>query len=151
VTEQRYFDDVETGEVVPPARHIIEPVQMFLFSSATGNAHRIHYDHRWAQSEGYANIVVQGPLQSALMARLLTDWAGPRGRLVRIQVRNQAVAFAGEELVCTAAVVRTYRDGGAALIDLQLAVTRAGAEILMPGTATVSLPCRADDAESEAR
>jgi hydroxyacyl-ACP dehydratase HTD2-like protein with hotdog domain len=141
---QRYFDDVEAGEQLPPGRHVLEPVQMFLFSSATSNAHRIHYDHRWAQSEGYPDIVVHGPLQSALMARLLTDWAGPRGQLVRINVRYQAAAFAGEVLVFTAEVVRKYRADGQALVDLRLAGTRDGGEVLMPGTATVRLPCRDD-------
>ena len=111
MTDQRYFDDVEVGDALPPAQHVIDAVQMFLFSSATSNAHRIHYDHRWAESEGYPDIVVHGPLQSALMAKLLTDWAGPRGQLVRIKVRNRAAAFAGDVLVFTAEVVRKYRAG----------------------------------------
>jgi acyl dehydratase len=144
---QRYFEDVEAGDALPPARHVIEPVQMFLFSSATSNAHRIHYDHRWAESEGYPDIVVQGPLQSALMAKLLTDWAGPRGQLVRFKVRNQAAAFAGDALVFTAEVVRKYRTDGLALVDLRVAGTRDGGEVLMPGAATVSLPCRGGDEE----
>jgi hydroxyacyl-ACP dehydratase HTD2-like protein with hotdog domain len=144
--QQRYFDDIEVGEVVPAQQHVIEPVQMFLFSSATTNAHRIHYDHGWAQSEGYRDIVVHGPLQSALMARLLTDWAGPHGRLIRIKVRNRAAAYAGEALVFTAQVVRKYRADGLALVDLELTETREG-DVLMPGTATVSLPCRDLDPE----
>jgi acyl dehydratase len=141
--EQPYFDDVTVGDVLAPQEHAIGAVQMFLFSSATNNAHRIHYDYRWAtEVEGHRDIVVHGPLQAALMAKMLTDWAGPRGQLVRISVRNQRTAFAGELLVFTAEVVRKYHDGDRALIDLRLAEKRDGMELLMPGNATLRLPTR---------
>jgi len=145
MSDQRYFDDVSVGDLLPAQCHVIGAVQMFLFSSATNNAHRIHYDYRWAtDTEGYPDIVVHGPLQAALMARMLTDWAGPRGQLVRISVRNQGAAFAGQPLIFTAEIVRKYRDGGRALIDLQLAEKRDGGEMLMPGAATLRLPSRDD-------
>jgi 3-methylfumaryl-CoA hydratase len=41
-------------------------VEVFRFSAATFNAHRIHYDLPYAQGEeGYASLVVQGPLTAA--------------------------------------------------------------------------------------
>ncbi len=50
---------------------------MFFFSAATYNGHRIHYDKDWARDvEGYDNVLVQGPLQAALLSRSLTDWIG---------------------------------------------------------------------------
>jgi 3-methylfumaryl-CoA hydratase len=42
---------------------------IFRYSALTFNTHRIHYDQRWARHEGYSDIVVQGPLQAALLAR----------------------------------------------------------------------------------
>ncbi|GAB3881316.1 HTD2 family dehydratase [Terrabacter terrigena] len=44
---------------------------LFRFSALTYNAHRIHYDHRWAQREGYEDLVVHGPLQALMMGELL--------------------------------------------------------------------------------
>jgi 3-methylfumaryl-CoA hydratase len=41
---------------------------LFRFSALTFNAHRIHYDREFAASEGYAGLVVHGPLQALLMA-----------------------------------------------------------------------------------
>ena len=50
---------------------------MFFFSAATYNGHRIHYDKQWARDvEGYDDVLVQGPLQAALLSRALTDWVG---------------------------------------------------------------------------
>jgi 3-methylfumaryl-CoA hydratase len=44
---------------------------LFRFSALTFNAHRIHYDHNWAHAEGYADLVVHGPLQALMMAELI--------------------------------------------------------------------------------
>ena len=45
-----------------------DPVLLFRYSALTFNAHRIHYDRDYAQhSEGYAGLVVQGPLIATLL------------------------------------------------------------------------------------
>lgn len=48
-----------------------DPVLLFRYSALTMNGHRIHYDLPYATgSEGYAGLVVQGPLQATLLAAL---------------------------------------------------------------------------------
>lgn len=44
---------------------------LFRFSALTYNSHRIHYDHNWARQEGYADLVVHGPLQALMMGELV--------------------------------------------------------------------------------
>jgi 3-methylfumaryl-CoA hydratase len=45
---------------------------LFRFSALTFNAHRIHYDRRYAhQEEGYPGLVVHGPLTAVLLADLV--------------------------------------------------------------------------------
>lgn len=47
----------------------IDPVLLFRFSALTYNGHRIHYDREYARDvEGYAGLVVHGPLQAMMMA-----------------------------------------------------------------------------------
>jgi 3-methylfumaryl-CoA hydratase len=47
----------------------IDPALLFRFSALTHNAHRIHYDRRYAtEVEGYPGLVVHGPLQAVLLA-----------------------------------------------------------------------------------
>src|SRR6202050_1539468 len=47
---------------------IPDPVLLFRFSALTFNAHRIHYDRDYArQVEGYAGLVVHGPLIATLL------------------------------------------------------------------------------------
>lgn len=43
---------------------------LFRYSALTYNAHRIHYDHEWVRQEGYADLVVHGPLQALMLAEL---------------------------------------------------------------------------------
>ncbi|HBD12261.1 MAG TPA: acyl-CoA dehydrogenase [Porticoccaceae bacterium] len=49
-----------------------DPVLLFRFSALTFNAHRIHYDRQYAmQEEGYAGLVVHGPLSATLLLDLV--------------------------------------------------------------------------------
>ena len=47
------------------------PMHLFNFSALTYNAHRIHYDTAYAQSEGYRAPLVQGILTSLLMSHVI--------------------------------------------------------------------------------
>jgi 3-methylfumaryl-CoA hydratase len=68
---------------------------LFRFSALTYNAHRIHYDRGYAESEGHPDLVVHGPLQALLLMQ-----AGHRARpqsdsVARFEYRLQAPAYLG--------------------------------------------------------
>src|ERR1700758_5448814 len=78
--EQVFYDDVGVGEQIPTLTVTVDETQLFFFSAASYNGHRIHYDKEWARTvEGYDDVLVQGPLQAALLARAIGDWIGGRG------------------------------------------------------------------------
>lgn len=141
--EQLFYEDVGVGEQLTALPVTVDETQLFFFSAATYNGHRIHYDKHWAQKvEGYDNVLVQGPLQAALLARAIGDWIGGRGRLVSYSVQNRATAYPGELLTFGGEVTgKRLSDGGAGLVDLDIAGRRDDT-VLMPGTATVELPRR---------
>jgi 3-methylfumaryl-CoA hydratase len=69
--------------VAPPTeaqnRRALTPTAplLFRYSALTFNAHRIHYDQPYATSEeGYPGLVVQGPLQAALLCRFAEEVNG---------------------------------------------------------------------------
>ena len=139
---QLFYDDVQPGGELTPLNLTVDETQMFFFSAATYNGHRIHYDKQWAREvEGYDDILVHGPLQAALLARAITDWIGGRGRLVEYSVQNRGVAYPGQPLTFGGTVIAKRIDGGRGLVDLDIA-GRRGDDVLMPGTATVELPRR---------
>jgi hydroxyacyl-ACP dehydratase HTD2-like protein with hotdog domain len=141
---QVFYDDIEPGDQIPALTVTVDETQMFFFSAATYNGHRIHYDKQWAREvEGYDDVLVQGPLQSALLARAVTDWIGARGRLVEYAVQNRAVAHPGQELTFGGVVTAKRVADGIGLVDLEI-TGRRDDTVLMPGTATVALPRRSD-------
>lgn len=141
--QQVFYDDVEVGDPIPELTVTVDETQLFFFSAATYNGHRIHYDKDWARTvEGYDDVLVQGPLQAALLGRAIGDWIGGRGRLVSFSVQNRAVAHPGQPLNFGGTVTgKRLTEQGAGLVDLDIAGRRDDT-VLMPGTATVELPCR---------
>jgi hypothetical protein len=56
--------------------------------------------------------------------------------------QNRASAFAGDELSFAGTVIGKRADGDRGLVDLELRAEKGPGRVLMPGTATVSLPRR---------
>src|SRR5262249_29956755 len=53
------------------------PTLLFRYSAMTFNGHRIHYDFPYATGvEGYAGLVVHGPMQATLMLNLAVERLG---------------------------------------------------------------------------
>ena len=72
----------------------IDPVMMFRYSALTFNGHRIHYDRPYATAvEGYAGLVIHGPLQATLMLNLAAEVLGEAP--ARFAYRGQSPLIAG--------------------------------------------------------
>lgn len=122
--------------------HTVDEVQMFFFSAATNNGHRIHYDLPYAtQVEGHDGLLVHGPLQAALVEKLLTDWVGPHGRLRRIQVQHRANVHPHQRLrfEATVTAVRRHDDGNGTTAELDLRGVGPGGVEFLRGSARVDL------------
>ncbi|OJZ70191.1 acyl dehydratase [Mycobacterium paraffinicum] len=143
MTGQVFYEDIEVGHRMPDLTVTVDETQLFFFSAATYNGHRIHYDKDWARTvEGYDDVLVHGPLQAALLGRAIGDWIGGRGRLVSFSVQNRAVAHPGQPLSFGGTITgKRLSAQRAGLVDLDIA-GRRGETVLMPGTATVELPRR---------
>lgn len=71
--------------------------ELFRFSAATFNAHRIHYDLPYAtQVEGYPGLVVHGPLIAMRLCAFAETVAG--GSLASFSFRGEAPSFVGQEV-----------------------------------------------------
>jgi 3-methylfumaryl-CoA hydratase len=73
-------------------------VELFRFSAATFNAHRIHYDRDYAQcEEGYPDLVVHGPFTAAKLCGLAGRRA-PDKAMRRFAFRATAPLFVHETI-----------------------------------------------------
>ncbi len=83
-----------------PIARTVQPgtTLLFRYSALTFNTHRIHYDQTYArEEEGYAGLVVHGPLTASLLLDLAARVLGPN-RLKTFRFRGLAPAYAGVPL-----------------------------------------------------
>jgi hydroxyacyl-ACP dehydratase HTD2-like protein with hotdog domain len=135
---------VHVGMSLPPALHRTSTVQVFRYSAATWNTHRIHFDLDYAASEGYPGVLVQSHLHGALLAQYCTDWMGAEGRLLELVVRVRRFAVAGEVLTVSGVIsAARHVSDSRAVVELELTETRGSdGEVCVPGTAAVEIPGR---------
>ena len=84
-------------------------LQLFRFSAATGNAHRIHYDEAYARAEGHDGLVVQSTLRGQQLLNVVLRWLGDRGEVTAFSWRNLRPSHAGERVVCRVGHARRDR------------------------------------------
>jgi hypothetical protein len=135
----RYAGEVRVGDVLPTMIKHAGRAQLFLYSAATWNPHRIHYDRDYALVEGHADVIVHGPLQGAWLTQYVTDWAGPHARLLRAHWQNRVSALPDRDLLFTGEVVAV--DGDVVELDVTERDAADGT-VLVPGGAAVRLPRR---------
>ena len=134
----RFVEDVKPGDALAPLVKNASRAQLFLFSAASHNPHRIHYDRDYAKVEGHEDILVHGPLQGAWLHQFVTDWAGPRGRVLSLAFQNRGPAFPGRDLRFHGRVSAVEGD----VVTLEVWEEDDAGAVLMPGSARVRLPCR---------
>ena len=130
--------DVKVGDSLPVMAKNASRAQLFLYSAASFNPHRIHYDRAYAEFEGHEDVLVHGPLQGAWLTQFLTDWCGPSGRLTGVTWQNRASALPEVPLEFHGRVTAVHADTGE--VELEVWEQTADGQVLMPGTARVQLP-----------
>ena len=139
---QTYWDDVAEGQEVS----IVEAMpsqRLVIWAAASADYYQIHYDERIAVENHLPGIIVHGALKGMLVGRLLDEWAGAEGWIVRWGVAYRGMDEARAPITVWGRVTRKYEDGGRALVDLDVGVRQQdGTTETTPGTATVALPRR---------
>ena len=98
-----YRDSPKPGDAAAPPqpapaakfekKWVADDVLLFRYSALTFNGHRIHYDRRYATGvEGYAGLIVHGPLQATLLHDLLR-WQMPDARVITLEFRAMRPLF----------------------------------------------------------
>lgn len=132
------FREVEVGDALPELVKEPTRVQIFRYSAATWNAHRIHYDPIYAREEGYPDVLVQSHLHGAFLTQLCTAWAGENGRLASLEVSVRRYAVPGERLTCRGRVTRRDEGDGERRVTVALEEVKGDGEVCAFGEAVVA-------------
>ncbi len=129
-------DTIRVDDALPERDHVATNVSLFLYNAVVWNAHRIHYDERYAtEVEKHPGIVIDGPLQGDWLTQAVLDWLGDDGTLVEFEYANRRAAMLGEILTAGGRV--TAIDGDE--VTLELFIRNERGEVTTPGRAVVRL------------
>lgn len=152
LANQRYFGEVRLGdEFEEPQQPTAEHVAAFFQTVHSRGASNVASDGRFSDPErarrmGLERPIVPGVMSTAMITRVVTDWMGPLGRIVSLDVSFRRPVLQGDRLRCLAVVT----DGGDGALDalspgvvsLDVSLETEGGERPVQGTALVELPRR---------
>jgi hydroxyacyl-ACP dehydratase HTD2-like protein with hotdog domain len=124
----------QAGDLLPPLRHTVTPLQLFRYSAVTWNPHRIHFDHRYAREEGHSGIALHSHLRAALALRCVTEGLGPEWQVAKVAYRLRKPVYAPVDLTYTAQVTAAEDDS----MTLELIEEQPSGEVGFEGTVQVS-------------
>lgn len=133
------------GASIPPSEHAPTTVQLFLFSAATWNPHRIHYDHGYSAQEGYEGVLVQSHLHACFLAQAARSALGPDARICSLSWQNRAPAYSGDLLTITGEVTSVDEVPTGLLVCLRLDEHNQNGVLCVRGEISVQVPNWAPD------
>jgi acyl dehydratase len=105
-------EGLKVGTDIPPASYgpltIMDTVR---WAGVQENSEQVHWDREFAREHSkLRTFIASGSYRQALLARTLTDWIGPTGRLRKMKVRHVAPLFEGDTITFGGRVVEAGED-----------------------------------------
>jgi acyl dehydratase len=136
------FDAVAIGDTLPPRTFPLTRLDLVRYAGASGDFNVIHWNQRVATSVGLPDVIAHGMLTMATAARLVTDWAGDPGAVVRYGVRfTKPVVVPDDDRGAGLEVsgVVAGKDEQARTVTVDLVATSGGEKVLGRAQAVVRL------------
>jgi acyl dehydratase len=134
--------DVEVGTALPEQVSQVTRADLVRYAGASGDFNVIHWNERVAKSVGLPNVIAHGMLTMATAGRVVTDWVGDPGKVVRYGVRFSRPVVVedddqGATLTVSGVVEEKNDEDGTVVVGLTATVD--GDKVLMGAKATVRL------------
>ena len=137
-----YFEDVELGDEIGPLETVATDEEVVSFCRVWSNTEPNRFtDQAMAEEAHLPGPIVPGIMSMAIMARLLTDWAGPEALKDLDLVFRQPVPH-NKPLTISATITDTRQDAGENLVECDVLMTGAQGERYIGGKGIVALPSR---------
>jgi acyl dehydratase len=127
------FEEVKVGDQIPSREHgpltIIDTVRWAGFQE---NWAQLHFDRQYVKEQaGIRTFIASGGYREALLIRLLTDWAGPKGQLRKLTLRHMYPTFEGDRIRYSGHVVEKSAEPSDPWVACELVgVNQEGQQIL---------------------
>lgn len=137
------YEEVQVGEEIPSQSVELTVPIMVRWCGTAEIRRRVHYDYEYAvKTLKLPNIVGSGWWTQARLFKLLHDWAGDTGWVLRIKHEMRSSLYPGNTVIFSGKVTAKSIKGDFGYVDLDVAARQDDGKRLVPGTATVVLPLR---------
>ncbi len=137
-----HFEDVQLGDEIGPLETQAPDAGVVAFCQAWGNPMPNRFtDQSAAETVRLPFPIVPGIMSMAMMARLLTDWAGPDALKDIDLVFRQSIPH-NKPLMISATITDTRQQNGENLVECDILMTSPTGDRYVGGKAIVALPSR---------
>ena len=136
------FEDVELGDEIGPLETVATDDDVVSFCRVWNNpAPNRFTDQAMAEESHLPGPIVPGIMSMGIMARLLTDWAGPEA-LKDLDLVFRLPVPHNKPLRISATITDTRQDAEENLVECDVLMTGAQGERYIGGKAIVALPSK---------
>jgi len=136
---QLSWRDVAEGDAIPTVTLDVTLRRLIVNAAGSWDIFPGHFDRDYARVHGHRDAFANTSLLLAFSDRVITDWAGPRSRIVRRKLTMARPVYPGDQLRGAGTVTSRRRVDDTYLVDVDVELLVDGsrcAEVL----ATIELP-----------
>ena len=136
------LDDVDLGDEIGPVETEATDEAVLAFCRAWGDSHPMpnrFTDSQLARASGLSGPIVPGIMALAMIARMLTEWAGVASIKDLDAVFRQPVPH-NQPITIAGIITDTRREDGESLVECDVLMTGAQGERYVTAKATLALP-----------
>ena len=134
------FEKVDIGAELPALVKAISIPQLAMYAAVCWDFQPEHYDSGTAQSRGFKAAYADGPMITAFLGQVVTDWMGATGKLESLGVTYRVMMFPGDTLTCRGKITGKSKTADAGIVDCDVWAENQNGEKVVYGTAKVRLP-----------
>lgn len=143
-TRQRHWEDVAEGDALPTLRFPLTIYRLVMSAGATRDYNAIHHNTEFARKSGAPDMYANGLLLQGMWERSAREFIGLDGVIRALRgFRMKIFNTVGDTVVVKGRVKRKWREGGDALLELEMWSENSKGVSVGPGSMIVSLPSRA--------
>ena len=136
------YEDVREGDELPPLTMPITFTRCVYLASATRDFSPQHSNRDYARERSKTkDVFVNTPFNLGMISRFLTDWAGPRSTVRRIQMAIRDSICAGDDMILTGRVAKKYLHDGEPRVDVEVTISTQDGPV-SPCQTTLVMPSR---------
>ena len=136
------FEQVEIGVELPTFVKAINIPQLARYAAVCWDFQPEHYDSGTAQSRGFEAAYADGPMVTAFLGQVITDWMGATGLLKSLSVTYRVMMFPGDTLTCKGKITGKSAGTDKGIVECDVWAKNQHGEKVVYGTARVQLPLR---------